>query len=158
MKCPTRENDDNVQLGATTMLKPGLGTINNDHQSRPAEHAYWRFGNIASTNKRQVTSAVMSRVRPARSSLARPHHGQMHAPGHGDQESGTKNRSRDKKWLKVNDTKKLASIRIPSMPAHRGELCVRRRERKSYAAAVYWRIKLSEHEAVSPIAGARVAP
>ncbi|GBP94916.1 hypothetical protein EVAR_100634_1 [Eumeta japonica] len=51
--------------------------------------------------------------------------------------------------------KKLASIRIPrcispAIPS----TCVRRRERKSYAAAVYWRIKLSEHEsAVSLIAG-----
>ncbi|GBP84892.1 hypothetical protein EVAR_55852_1 [Eumeta japonica] len=43
---------------------------------------------------------------------------------------------------------------------HRGELHVVDASEKSYAAAVYWRIKLSEHEsAVSLIAGkARVAP
>ncbi|GBP97230.1 hypothetical protein EVAR_91848_1 [Eumeta japonica] len=70
-----------------------------------------------------------------------------------------------KKWLKwVNDIKKLASIRIPRCisPGHtEGELHVFvDASEKSYAAAVYWRIKLSEHEsAVSLIAGkARVAP
>ncbi|GBP28308.1 hypothetical protein EVAR_11768_1 [Eumeta japonica] len=70
-----------------------------------------------------------------------------------------------KKWLKwVNDIKKLASIRIPRCisPGHtEGELHVFvDASEKSYAAAVHWRIKLSEHEsAVSLIAGkARVAP
>ncbi|GBP98062.1 hypothetical protein EVAR_98498_1 [Eumeta japonica] len=61
-----------------------------------------------------------------------------------------------KKWLKwVNDVKKLASIdayRPAATP--RGLHVFVDASEKSYAAAVYWRIKLSEHEsAVSLIAG-----
>ncbi|GBP08377.1 hypothetical protein EVAR_77090_1 [Eumeta japonica] len=67
-----------------------------------------------------------------------------------------------KKWLKwVNDIKKLASIRIPRCisPGHTEELHVFvDASEKSYAAAVYWRIKLSEHESAVSLAGkARVA-
>ncbi|GBP84720.1 hypothetical protein EVAR_32346_1 [Eumeta japonica] len=69
-----------------------------------------------------------------------------------------------KKWLKwVNEIGKLASIRIPRCisPGHtEGEIYVSvDASERSYAAAVYWRMKVNEHEnAVSLIAGkARVA-
>ncbi|GBP81024.1 hypothetical protein EVAR_41020_1 [Eumeta japonica] len=69
-----------------------------------------------------------------------------------------------KKWLKWVNDKEAGIDQNTSMHIarpHRGELHVFvDASEKSYAAAVYWRIKLSEHEsAVSLIAGkARVAP
>ncbi|GBP91507.1 hypothetical protein EVAR_66097_1 [Eumeta japonica] len=125
---------------------------------------YWKH---LPPTKRQVTSAVMSVFDPL--GLASPViTGKCMLQDiwrSGIDWDETIEADAHKKWLKwVNDIKKLASIRIPRCisPGHtEGELHVFvDASEKSYAAAVYWRIKLSEHEsAVSLIAGkARVAP
>ncbi|GBP77129.1 hypothetical protein EVAR_99375_1 [Eumeta japonica] len=171
---PDTRNDDNVQLGGDTRIEKTLGLqwdINNDAlgfnlglRNTPTEV----LETSLPPTKRQVTSAVMSVFDPL--GLASP----VLITGKcmlqdiwrsGIDWDETIEADAHKKWLKwVNDVKKLASIRIPRCisPGHtEGELHVFvDASEKSYAAAVYWRIKLSEHEsAVSLIAGkARVAP
>ncbi|GBP10287.1 hypothetical protein EVAR_91944_1 [Eumeta japonica] len=171
---PDTRNDDNVQLGGDTRIEKTLGLqwdINNDAlgfnlglRNTPTEV----LETSLPPTKRQVTSAVMSVFDPL--GLASP----VLITGKcmlqdiwrsGIDWDETIEADAHKKWLKwVNDIKKLASIRIPRCisPGHtEGELHVFvDASEKSYAAAVYWRIKLSEHEsAVSLIAGkARVAP
>ncbi|GBP22937.1 hypothetical protein EVAR_95337_1 [Eumeta japonica] len=171
---PDTRNDDNVQLGGDTRIEKTLGLqwdINNDAlgfnlglRNTPTEV----LETSLPPTKRQVTSAVMSVFDPL--GLASP----VLITGKcmlqdiwrsGIDWDETIEADAHKKWLKwVNDIKKLASIRIPRCisPGHtEGELHVFvDASEKSYAAAVYWRIKLSEHKsAVSLIAGkARVAP
>ncbi|GBP10602.1 hypothetical protein EVAR_91819_1 [Eumeta japonica] len=164
---PDTRNDDNVQLGGDTRIEKTLGLqwdINNDAlgfnlglRNTPTEV----LETSLPPTKRQVTSAVMSVFDPL--GLASPvlitgkcmlqdiwrsgidWDETIEADAH--------------KVAKMGERHKEAGIdQNTSMHIarpHRGELHVFvDASEKSYAAAVYWRIKLSEHEsAVSLIAG-----
>ncbi|GBP19150.1 hypothetical protein EVAR_83463_1 [Eumeta japonica] len=171
---PDTRNDDNVQLGGDTQIEKTLGLqwdINNDTlgfnlglRNTPTEV----LETSLPPTKRQATSAVMSVFDPL--GLASP----ILITGKCMLQVIWRSRidwdetieaDEHKKWLKwVNDIRKLASIKIPRCisPGHtEGEIYVFvDASERSYAAAVYRRIKVSEHEsAVSLIAGkTRVAP